>query len=311
MTAAITEVGTAQGAYVANHASTVATTVVDPTDAANPISLNMPEPITGTAPAHVVAMDAADATKLKMESAAIKKPAAVVAGSKGDLATKTSAESTTLGNRNTAEAAAKLAFDIKETLLTAYCVQSIAWGVALADMKAGKEPSADYQMGHGGRTTDSGNSAISYYTSNPPKYDYASGGSTGAAPQLGVLTAGSADDVYRCTIPTKGADNKINNAPTLGTGVTVLKPGDNTTNSARLLDCANDFNLKAVSAACTAKSTHCKFAGGACSEDATKTVLLNKPAFAKALADALALADPQCLAKKLKSDSTDELVYKI
>lgn len=36
---------------------------------------------------------------------------------------------------------------------------------------------------------------------------------------------------------------------------------------------------------------------------------MNKPAFAKAIADALALADPQCLQKKLKADSTDELVY--
>jgi len=93
--------------------------------------------------------------------------------------------------------------------------------------------------------------------------------------------------------------------------VTVLKPGDNTTNTARLADCAADPNLKADSTKCTAVSTHCKFASGACSEDATKTVVLKKPAFAKALADALALADPQCLAKKLKSDSTDELVYKI
>jgi hypothetical protein len=87
LTAAITEVGTAQGAYVANHASDAATTVVDPTDAANPIQLNMPEPITGTAPAHVVAVDANGA--LKMVSAAIKKPNGTVGGTKADLSTKT------------------------------------------------------------------------------------------------------------------------------------------------------------------------------------------------------------------------------
>lgn len=145
-----------------NHASDAAVDVLDPSDAKGvaKITLNMPVAITGTAPAHVVTMDAADATKLKMESAAIKKPAAVVAGTKGDLATKTGALNTTLGNTNTAEAAAKAAFDIKETLLTAYCVQSIAWGVSLADMKAGKEPSADYQMGHGGRITKSDDSSI-------------------------------------------------------------------------------------------------------------------------------------------------------
>lgn len=207
MTAAITEVGTAQGAYVANHASTVATTVVDPTDAANPISLNMPEPITGTAPAHVVAVDANGA--LKMVSAAIKAPAAVAAGTKGDLAAKLSTNNSTKGENDSFLATTKAAWDIKETLLTAYCVQSIAFGVSYADMKDGKEPSASYTMGNGGK-----NVATTLETA----YDLRMGGSTGASPQLGVVTAGSTAAVYKCAIPLFDNANKETNAVTIPAG---------------------------------------------------------------------------------------------
>lgn len=250
---AITAVTNTQLAYTANHGSTVAVDVLDPAGAkgTEKILLNMPDAVTGTAPAHVVPMGTGnDADKVKMVTANIKAPASPIAGTKGDLATKTTAQTDTKAAMTTAETAAKAAYDIKETLLTAYCVQSTAWGVALADLKGGAEPSASYTMGHGGRITDANNAAIDYYkaNANPPKYDFQMGGGVqaapGAAPQLGILTAGTNDPVYRCTIPLHDAQGAVNNAPALATGVTVLKPGDNTINSARLIDCAADPALK-------------------------------------------------------------------
>jgi hypothetical protein len=105
-------------------------------------------------------------------------------------------------------ATTKAAWDIKETLLTAYCVQSIAFGVSYADMKDGKEVGASYTMGNGGK-----NIAISALNA-----DLRMGGSTGAAPQLGVVTAGSTAALYKCAIPLFDNANKETNAVTIPAG---------------------------------------------------------------------------------------------
>merc|ERR1711881_438732 len=89
-----------------------------------------------------------------------------------------------MNKRDTALAATKAAFDMKETMLTAYCVQAVALGAAAADLKDGKEPSASYDMGSYKTAADSyGN-------------------------QFGKLTAGSNDAAYRC-YKTGGSGNYV------------------------------------------------------------------------------------------------------
>jgi hypothetical protein len=69
----------------------------------------------------------------------------------------------------------------------------------------------------------------------------------------------------------------------------------------------NDVAINKTSALCNAV-TRCKW-DTTCKEDAVETVKLPKEKFAAAITAAVTLADPQCTAKKLKTDSTDEVVY--
>jgi hypothetical protein len=246
-----------------------------------------------------------------MVTASIKAPASPEAGTKKTEADKKGLNDTAQGNLTTAEKAAKAAYDIKETLLTAFCVQSIAMGVGLAEMKTGKEVTDSIQFGVGGGTKDKNNANVQYYIDNPPKRDVTMGGSTGGSPQLGLqLVNGSSDNVYRCLIPTrvgKAVAGKIENEPTaLATGITVYAPGTATINSARLVDCVNNPLLAKIQTTCEAwKNTHCKWNAGTslCEEDADKFKLQPRKAFLDAIVAARAKADPQCTATTGTSDT--------
>lgn len=118
-----------------------------------------------------------------------------------------------LENMTAAETAAKTAYDRKETMLTAYCVQTIALGGDVAnDLAKGREWQQDINMG---------------------AYKTAADSVTGA--QFGKTNDVSGKDATIETDPTSNKPYRCltSGATALASGVTVQAPGDVTINSAR------------------------------------------------------------------------------